>query len=304
VERAPKVRDTDERFCGSFKLCYPDGVTLPHDQTPMAIALREGCEFHNHEVVIERPDGTRITVLVSIDPVYDESGRLTGAINVFQDVTAWKQAENALWESEQRFRGMADSSRIMIWVTDAAGNTVFLNRTYLNYFGITDEEIPTFDWTQIVHAEDREGYVAGFGAALRNGETFHRRVRLRRYDGQWRWFECRGNSLYDNAGKITGYIGSSLDITEIYESRQKLRELDQRKDEFLANMSHEIRSPLTGIMGYTDILLSKLRDPEDVAFLKTIKESGEYLIEIVNDILDLSKIEAGKLVQVHGARPG
>jgi two-component system CheB/CheR fusion protein len=61
-------------------------------------------------------------------------------------------------------------------------------------------------------------------------------------------------------------------------------------------MSHEIRSPLTGIMGYADILLSKLRDPEDIAFLKTIKESGEYLIEIVNDILDLSKIEAGKLV--------
>jgi signal transduction histidine kinase len=95
---------------------------------------------------------------------------------------------------------------------------------------------------------------------------------------------------------MTGYIGNSPDITDIYESQQRLKELDQRKDEFLANMSHEIRSPLTGIMGYADILLSKLRDPEDIEYLKTTKESGDYLIEIVNDILDLSKIEAGKLV--------
>ena len=95
---------------------------------------------------------------------------------------------------------------------------------------------------------------------------------------------------------MAGFIGSSPDITEIYESQQALKELGQRKDEFLANMSHEIRSPLTGIMGYTDILLTRLKDPEDIDCLQTIKESGDYLIEIVNDILDLSKIEAGKLV--------
>jgi two-component system, chemotaxis family, CheB/CheR fusion protein len=121
-------------------------------------------------------------------------------------------------------------------------------------------------------------------------------LRLRRFDGQWRWFEARGNPIFDDAGDMVGFIGSSADITEIYESQQRLRELDQRKDEFLANMSHEIRNPLTGIMGYADILLSKLKDPEDIECLNIIKESGDYLIEIVNDILDLSKIEAGKLV--------
>jgi PAS domain S-box-containing protein len=294
--RAPKIRDTDERFCGSFKLWRPDGTSLPHRDTPMALAVREGREFRNEEVVIERPDGTRITVVVNIDPIRDDSGHLVGAINVFQDATAWKRAQNALWESEQRFRSMADSSPVMIWVTDAAGHAAFLSQTYLDYVGIAADAIPTFDWRQIVHADDRPAYVAGFETALQNGEAFHHRARVRRCDGQWRWFECRGNPLYDNAGNMTGYIGSSLDITEIYESQQRLRELDQRKDEFLANMSHEIRSPLTGIMGYADILLTQLKDPEHIKYLKTIKESGEYLIEIVNDILDLSKIEAGKLV--------
>src|SRR6185503_15950333 len=128
------------------------------------------------------------------------------------------------------------------------------------------------------------------------GQTFHQRARLRRRDGQWRWLESRGAPILDASGQLSAYIGSSPDISEIYESQQALKELGQRKDEFLANMSHEIRSPLTGIMGFADILLSRLTDAEDIECLHTIKESGDYLIEIVNDILDLSKIEAGKLV--------
>jgi PAS domain S-box-containing protein len=207
-----------------------------------------------------------------------------------------REAEKAARESEERFRRMADSSPVIIWTTDTVGHTAFLNRTYREYFGIAADEAPVFDWSAIIHPHDRKGYVAAFQTALQQQQTFHQRVRLRRHDGQWRWFESRGNPLLDGGGNLTGFIGSSLDITEIYESQERLRELDQRKDEFLANMSHEIRSPLTGIMGYADILLTKLKDPEHLQYLKTIKESGNYLIEIVNDILDLSKIEAGKLV--------
>jgi PAS domain S-box-containing protein len=207
-----------------------------------------------------------------------------------------REAQEKLRESEARFRTMADSSPIMIWLTDPQGNTLFLNRAYLEYCGVAADEATTYDWPKIVHPDDRDVYVAAFKTALENRRTFHQRVRLRRFDGQWRWFESRGNPIVDATGHMTGYIGSSPDITDIYESQQRLRELDQRKDEFLANMSHEIRSPLAGIMGYAELLLTKLKDPEEIECLKTIKESGDYLIEIVNDILDLSKIEAGKLV--------
>ena len=191
---------------------------------------------------------------------------------------------------------MADSSPNIIWLTDAAGSLKFINRAYLEFLGIGIEDVPSFDWRQIVHLEDRDRYDEAFMAALRERQPFHERVRVRRRDGEWRWLEARGAPIFDHGGNLTGYIGSSPDITDIYESQQALKELGQRKDEFLANMSHEIRSPLTGIMGYADILLDKLKDPEDIECLKTIKESGDYLIEIVNDILDLSKIEAGKLV--------
>ena len=244
----------------------------------------------------ETTDGVRWTLWTNCALRFDVEGRWTEAQSSGIDITERKQTEEKLRESEERFRTMADSSPVMIWMTDAAGRLSFLNRTYLEYFGIAAGDAATHDWPEIIHPDDRESYIAGFMTALGERKTFHERVRLRRFDGQWRWFESRGNPILDEAGNMAGFIGSSLDITEIYGSQQALKELDQRKDEFLANMSHEIRSPLTGIMGYADILLTRLKDPLDIQCLQTIKESGDYLIEIVNDILDLSKIEAGKLI--------
>jgi PAS domain S-box-containing protein len=216
-------------------------------------------------------------------------------VGMAEDVTDRRRAEQALQESE-RFRKVADSSPIMIWMMGTDGKALFLNREYREFFGIVDQDPASFDWQATIHPDDREGYISAFAAAIKNPEPFCQRCRMRRWDGQWRWVQSRGNPLLVDNDNMVGLIGSSPDITDIYESEQALKDLDKRKDEFIANMSHEIRSPLTGIMGYADILLSKLKDPLDIECLMTIKKSGDYLMEIVNDILDLSKIEAGKLV--------
>jgi PAS domain S-box-containing protein len=100
--RAPKLGDSDERFCGSFKLRRADGKSLHHDQMPMAVAMRENRPIRAQEAVIERPDGSQITVLVNIDPIRDASGQVLGAINVFHDTTALKQAEQQLKEADRR----------------------------------------------------------------------------------------------------------------------------------------------------------------------------------------------------------
>ena len=212
------------------------------------------------------------------------------------DLIERARADEDLRKSEERFHTMADSSPMMIWTTDAEGCVSFLNRTYQEYFGSTARQEAVLDWSEAVHPDDREGYAGAFHRALQMRQVFHKRVRLRRHDSEWRWFESRGHPILAEDGSMTEFIVSSADITEIYQSQQALKELDRRKDEFLANMSHEIRSPLTGIMGYADILLTKAKDPEDIHCLNTIKECGDHLVEIVNDVLDLAKIEAGKLV--------
>jgi signal transduction histidine kinase/DNA-binding response OmpR family regulator len=100
----------------------------------------------------------------------------------------------------------------------------------------------------------------------------------------------------DRRGHIIGASKVGRDITDRKKAEAALKEADRRKDEFLANMSHEIRSPMTSIMGYSDILLARLIEPDNIDCVKIIKQSGNYLLEILNDILDLAKIESGKLV--------
>lgn len=94
--RRPESGDADERFCGSESLFHPDGVPMPHDQTPMAEALRDGTSFRNREVVIRRPDGARVWALVNIDPLRDRAGRITGAVNAFVDISGLKRIQEQL----------------------------------------------------------------------------------------------------------------------------------------------------------------------------------------------------------------
>jgi len=100
--RAPKLNDPEDRFCGSFKLFSTDGSPIAHDQCWMALALKMDKAYNGHEIVIERPDGERLTALAHANPIHDESGKLLGAVNVLVDITERKRAEDALREADRR----------------------------------------------------------------------------------------------------------------------------------------------------------------------------------------------------------
>jgi PAS domain S-box-containing protein len=206
------------------------------------------------------------------------------------------RAEAALRESEQRFRTVADSSPVMIWVTDANARLEFLNRTGLEFFGLTDEQLPSFDWNSVVHPGDREAFAPAFNAAIVQGEPFHGRTRVRRHDGQWRWIEPRGNPRRDPAGRLTGAIGSAPDITEIYESREALKEADRRKDEFLATLSHELRNPLAPLRHGLEIMRLADGNQHAVEQARSMMERQlGHMVTLVDDLLDLSRISRGQI---------
>jgi PAS domain S-box-containing protein len=150
----------------------------------------------------------------------------------------------------------------------------------------------------LVHPDDRLEIIGRCERCRSNGEDFETEFRVIWPSGEVRWFYGRGKTIIED-GRPIYLTGACFDITRRkttdLQREEALRENDRRKDQFLAHMSHEIRSPMTSILAYADILLSRLQDADDIECVKIIKQGGNHLLELIGDILDLSKIGSGKL---------
>ena len=223
-----------------------------------------------------------------------EDGRPSYLTGACLDITERKASEMRR-ESEARFHTLADTAPVMIWMTGPDNLCTWFNKSWLHFVGRTLEQELGDGWVENVHTDDvtlcSDSYNHAFDARL----PFTRSYRLKRHDGEYRWLLDKATPLFGPTGIFTGYTGCCIDITEQKQVEKSLREADRRKDEFLANMSHEIRSPMTSVLAYADILLSHLRDPADIECVRTIKQGGNHLLELISDILDLSKIGSGKL---------
>ena len=125
--QSPVIANREHRFTGAFKAYRPNGEPLPLEETPMAELLETGRPIRNRELVIERPDGSRLTILANLDPLRDEAGRLVGGVNCFQDITARKAAERRLQQREQWYRDLLEALPAALYTTDADGRITFFN---------------------------------------------------------------------------------------------------------------------------------------------------------------------------------
>ena len=228
----------------------------------------------------------------------DESTRF----GVARDITDQRLSEEALRESEERFRIMSDSCPTIIWVTDTAGKTRLANRMCQEFFGVTFGQTDGVLSRSLIHPDDRAGYVEKFLIAVRERAPFRAEARVRRSDGEWRWIASYAEPRLSLSGEFLGHVGISPDITDRKlgeEALQKAKDAaegaNRAKSEFLANMSHEIRTPMNGVIGLTDLALDTQLTGEQRGYLEGIRFSANALLRIINDILDFSKIEAGKL---------
>ena len=165
-----------------------------------------------------------------------------------------RRATAELRESEKRFRSMADSAPVMVWVTDRDGSCTYLSRSWYEFTGQTPETGLGFGWLDVVHPEDQGRSEEIFLAANERREPFRLEYRIRRHDGVYRWAIDSAAVHADSTGEFQGYIGSVIDITDRKETEEALREADRRKDEFLALLAHELRNPLAPIRNAAQVL--------------------------------------------------
>ena len=188
--------------------------------------LRRGERVDHFHTVRRRKDGSLLDVSLTISPVRDSSGRVIGASKVARDITPQKEAEQALRESEQRFRVITDASPIMVWMAGTDKLCYYFSKGWLDFVGRTLEQESGNGWTENVHPEDFDRclqiYVSNFDAR----RPFEMEYRMRHHTGQYRWILDRGVPRYAPDGTFEGYVGGCLDIHDQKEAAEKIRIAD------------------------------------------------------------------------------
>jgi PAS domain S-box-containing protein len=228
------------------------------------------------------------------------------------DVTARHRIEARLRRSEARLRMTVDSVPQLAWMTDAEGEIQWYNRRWYDFTGGSPESMKGSGWQQVHHPDHLERVTEHFRAAIAAGEAWEDTFPLRGADGRYRWFLSRALPMRDLPdtdepdGRLIGWFGTNTDITEMREAEEALEaakaaaeDANMAKSQFIANMSHELRTPLSAVIGYSEMLEEEAEDLEGgEAFredLGKINSNARHLLSLINDVLDLSKIEAGKM---------
>jgi PAS domain S-box-containing protein len=280
-------------------------LTTPiSDMTHAARRVREERDF---SVRVRKTTDDEVGYLVdTFNAMLDEVGRSSADLlesnrTLSNEIAERRAAEDARLESEARFRVLADDAPVMIWINELEG-CVFANREYLKFTGRTLEQVAGTGWTKVVHPDDLEGYAARYRNAMDRREHFRAEVRLRRADGQYRWFQSIGTPRFRSDGRLMHYVGCSFDITEIKENmveldraHEALREVDRKKDEFLAVLSHELRNPLNPIRNAAAVLRLSGDRSQVVWAAEVIDRQSRQLARLLDDLLDAARITQGKL---------
>ncbi len=241
-------------------------------------------------------------LFVNYYPVSNPAGTKFGIGATVLDVTLLKQSEDALRESESRLRFVMSSMPQKIFTAKPNGDVDYFNPEWINYTGLTFDQIRDWGWTQFVHEDDVEENTQVWKAALASGKPFLFEHRIRRADGEYRWHVSRAVALKDETGNVGMWVGSNTDIHEERQTANELRRLaaelsqaDTRKDEFLATLAHELRNPLAPIRNGLNLMRIS-GDKEQFEQARTLMDRQlTHMVRLVDDLMDVSRINRGSI---------
>ena len=248
------------------------------------------------------PDGKTLWLRTSKVPLKNQENETVGVLGVYEDITERKLMELALIESDERLKLSQEYGEIGSWEADLTTNRQVWSQMACQLVNLGEVKNPTFeDFLKIVHPDDRQKVLNANQAHLQQGKKYDVEYRAMTVKNEIRWLRSAGKAQFSAEGVPLKFIGIVQDITErklveieLKTAQEKAVVANQAKSDFLANMSHEIRTPMNAILGFSEILSDLIRDEKQRCYLEAINRSGKTLLQLINDILDLSKIEAGK----------
>ncbi|MDQ3124281.1 MAG: PAS domain S-box protein [Pseudomonadota bacterium] len=286
-----------EDYSATYHLFTEDGLPYPSPDLPLARAVRNGETVLDARWRIRRPDGSEVLAVGSARPVFKPDGGRLGAVLTLRDETARVEAENRLAESETRFRTIANSAPVQIWMTDGDGDLAFANRSYKTYFGVGDDDLAS-SWQETVATLKLDEDHRAFMDAVEAKDRYQRTIRMEHPTLGARWLRCEGIPRFDAAGAFQGYVGANLDVTDAKRAEEDLKRinelLEERVGEALAEkakaeadlmhaqrmeavgrltggVAHDFNNLLTVVIGALDIML---RSPNDAAKRQKLGEAA------------------------------
>lgn len=298
----------------------PISILVPpghEDEVPRILErIREGQRVNHLETVRLRKDGNQIDVSLTVSPITNAHDEVVGASSVARDITERKAAEEALREQEATLKAVFAASPDIITMIGPNLELGPPTPAVYGILGYDPEEYATMDRMTLLHPDDRERVSRIFKEVLRGVAPAEMRYRVRHADGHWVILETRAQGMSDGHGQPVGAVAVSRDVSEhvaleealvqAKEEAEMARDESERamedaeranraKSDFLSRMSHELRTPLNSVLGFGELLEMDNLDPEQRESVRHILKGGRHLLDLINEVLDIARIESGRM---------
>ncbi|MFM9027531.1 MAG: PAS domain S-box protein, partial [Bacteroidota bacterium] len=272
--------------------------------------IREGDSFQC-EILNYQKNGTPFWVRITGQPLFDKEGNVEQYFAIEEDITGQKESMLKLVWSEQKYRGIIENMDLGLVEFDTEDNVTLSNSSFCKITGYSESELSGQPLSELLRERNSNHESMMSHRKRHRGITEVYEVEITDKSGSNKWLLVSKVLLFDTQKRITGSIGIFLDITwrkrleeEVRHAREQAVETSKAKENFLVNMSHEIRTPMNVILGMSRHLGGIIKEEKQLRFLNSITSAAENLLVIINDVLDISKIESGKMeIEKTGFQP-
>lgn len=271
-----------------------DGTPFPVTECPIYQVTKTGRPLEAWEDLFWRTDGSSFPVLVYAAPIRSEEGSRRGVVVSFQDITERQRAQR----ERDRMLEILDDHPHFIQRFLPNGTIVFANRALADLLGCSVERLIGSQWWEVIPASEREALCTDLQAFTPEMTSRYIEHSVVDAQGDLRWIEWSTRAFFDDDHNLSHFQSVGVDITERKAAEQARRQAEQDRSTFFAGVSHDLRTPLNAILGFTELLKRTPLDENQYRYLDLCQTAGERLLSLIETILDLSRLEAGRL-QLH-----